>query len=37
VDLRAGLNDMEKRKLFTDRDSISDSSVLQPIANRYTD
>jgi hypothetical protein len=32
VDLRAGLDDLEKRKFLN-----SDSSVVQPVASRYTD
>jgi hypothetical protein len=34
---RAGLDDVEKRKFFTSRDSISDPSVVQPVASRYID
>jgi hypothetical protein len=34
VDLRAGLDDSEKRKY---RDSNSDPSIIQPVASRYTD
>jgi hypothetical protein len=37
VDLRAGLDDLEKRKFLTLRDSNSDPSVVQPVASRYTD
>jgi hypothetical protein len=37
MDTRAGLDDLEKRKLLTYRDSNSDSSVFQPVASRYTD
>jgi hypothetical protein len=33
VDHIAGLDDFEKRKFY--RDSKSDPSVVQPIANRY--
>jgi hypothetical protein len=35
VDLRAGLDDLEKRKF--NRDSNSDPSVVQPVASRCTD
>jgi hypothetical protein len=34
VDPRAGLDDMEKRKSLSYRDSNSDPSVVQPVANR---
>jgi hypothetical protein len=34
---RAGLNDVEKRKLLTLQDSNSDQSVVQPLASRCTD
>jgi hypothetical protein len=34
---RAGLNDVEKRKFLTLRDSNSDPSVVQPVASHYTD
>jgi hypothetical protein len=37
VDPRAGLDDMEKWKFLPHRDWNSDSSVLQPVASRYTD
>jgi hypothetical protein len=37
VDRRAGLGDMEKWKFLPHRDSNSESSVLQPVASRYTD
>jgi hypothetical protein len=37
VDHRAGLDDVEKRKFLTLPDSNSDFSVVQPVANRYTD
>jgi hypothetical protein len=34
---RAGLDDVEKRKFLAIRDSNSDTSVVQPVASRYTD
>jgi hypothetical protein len=37
VDPRAGLDDLEKRKIWPYRDSNSNPSVVQPIASRYTD
>jgi hypothetical protein len=38
VDLRAGLDDLEKTKFLRPyRDSNSDPSVVQPVASRYTD
>jgi hypothetical protein len=37
VDPRDGLDDVEERKFLTLRDSNSDRSVVQTIANRYTD
>jgi hypothetical protein len=37
VDPRAGLDDVEKRKFLTYRDSNSDPSVVQPVSSRYTD
>jgi hypothetical protein len=37
VDLRAGLDDLEKRKFLTLPYSISNPSVVQPVASRYTD
>jgi hypothetical protein len=33
---RAGLENVEKRKFLTFRDSNSDPSVTQPVASRYT-
>jgi hypothetical protein len=35
VSPRTGLDDMEKRKFLTYRDSNSDRSVVQPVARRY--
>jgi hypothetical protein len=38
VDPRAGLYNVEKRKIFDpNRDSICHPSVVQPVASRYTD
>jgi hypothetical protein len=37
VDLRAGLEDLEKRKFLTLLDSNSDPSVVQPVISSYTD
>jgi hypothetical protein len=37
VDSRAGLDDVEKRKVLLYRYSNSDPSVVQPVASRYTD
>jgi hypothetical protein len=37
VDLRAGLDDLEKRKFLTAPGLNSDPSVVQPVASRYTD
>jgi hypothetical protein len=37
VDLRAGLDDLEKRKFLTLPGIESDPSVVQPVASRYTD
>jgi hypothetical protein len=37
VDPRTGLDDVEKRKFLTYRDSNSDPSAVQPVASRYTD
>jgi hypothetical protein len=37
VDPRDGLDDVEKRKFLTLMDSNSDFSVVQPVANPYTD
>jgi hypothetical protein len=37
VDLRTGLDNLEKRKLLTLPDSNLDPSVVQPVASRYTD
>jgi hypothetical protein len=37
VDLRAGLDDLEKRKSLPYRDSNSEPSVIQPVASRYID
>jgi hypothetical protein len=37
VNPRASLDDMEKWKFLTLRDSNSDPSVVQPVASRYTD
>jgi hypothetical protein len=37
VGLRAGLDDLEKRKFLPHRDSNSDPSVAQPVASRYPD
>jgi hypothetical protein len=38
VDLRAGLDDLEKRKFLTLPGLFnSDPSVVQPVASRYTD
>jgi hypothetical protein len=35
--LRAGVDDMEKRKFLTYRDSNFDPWVIQPVASHYTD
>jgi hypothetical protein len=35
--LRAGLDDVEKRKILPLPDSNSDPSVVQPVASRYSD
>jgi hypothetical protein len=37
LDPRAGLDDVEKRKLLTPRDSNFNPSLVQPVASRYTD
>jgi hypothetical protein len=37
MDLRAGLEEVEKRNFLPYRDSNSDLSVVQPIGIRYTD
>jgi hypothetical protein len=37
MDPRAGLDDMEKRKFLTYRDSNSDPSTVQPVASPCTD
>jgi hypothetical protein len=37
VDPRAGLDDVEKKKFLTYRKLKCASSVVQPVANRYTD
>jgi hypothetical protein len=37
VDLRVGLDDLEKRKILPQRDSNSDTSVVKPVTSRYTD
>jgi hypothetical protein len=37
VDLRPGLDDVEKRTFSNLLDSNSDPSVVQPITSRYTD
>jgi hypothetical protein len=37
VDLRAGLDDLEKRKFLTPPGLELDFSVVQPVASRYTD
>jgi hypothetical protein len=37
VGLRAGLDDMEKRKFLPHRDSNSDPFVVQSVTSRYTD
>jgi hypothetical protein len=34
---RPGLEDVERRKTFPYRDSISDPSAIPPVARRYTD
>jgi hypothetical protein len=36
VDPRAGLDDVEKRKFLTLRDSNSDPTAVQPVASRYS-
>jgi hypothetical protein len=36
VDPRAGLDDVEKRKCLTHRDSNPDPSVVQPVDSSYT-
>jgi hypothetical protein len=37
VDIRAGLDDLEKRKFLTPPVLELDFSVVQPVASRYTD
>jgi hypothetical protein len=37
VDLRTGLDDMQRRKPWPYRDSNFDLSAVQPVASRYTD
>jgi hypothetical protein len=37
MDLRADLDNEEKRKFLPHRNSNSDPSVAQPVASRYTD
>jgi hypothetical protein len=37
VGLRAGLDNMENRKFWHYRGSISESSVVQPVYSRYTE
>jgi hypothetical protein len=37
VDPRAGVDDVEKRKIFPLMELELDPSVVQPVASRYTD
>jgi hypothetical protein len=37
VDLRTGLNDVEKENSFPHQDSNSDPSAIQPVASHYSD